>query len=47
MHRHRRGWLLQHTITLIVLGILAGTLGGIAIGVLTGRVSSSTTTTAQ
>jgi hypothetical protein len=40
----RRRLLLQNTITLILLGLLAGAVGGIAVGAVTERASSSATT---
>ncbi|MFY9559251.1 MAG: hypothetical protein WAQ52_03370 [Terriglobales bacterium] len=43
MTSHRRTKLLERTIVLILLGILMGGLGGAAIGFITGRTPSSST----
>jgi len=43
MTSHRRTKLLERTIVLILLGILMGGLGGAAVGFITGRVPSSST----
>jgi hypothetical protein len=42
----RKHWL-ELFPTLILIGILAGALGGLAIGVMTSRTASSTTSTAH
>jgi len=43
MTKHRRTKLLERTIVLILLGILMGGLGGAAVGFITGRAPSSST----
>jgi uncharacterized protein YcfJ len=43
MTTHRRPNLLERTIVLMLLGILIGGLGGAAVGFITGRAPSSTT----
>jgi hypothetical protein len=47
MARHRRRGVLQNVITLVLLGALAGALGGVAVGIMTSRSNTSTVTTAQ
>ncbi len=44
--RHKRS-LLENVTFLIVIGILAGALGGLAIGVVTGKAPSSSTSAAK
>jgi len=41
MTTHRRTKLLERTMVLILLGILMGGLGGVAVGFITGRAPSS------
>ncbi|HEY1400007.1 MAG TPA: hypothetical protein VF953_00375 [Terriglobales bacterium] len=43
MTTHRRTKLLERTIVLMLLGILIGGLGGAAVGFITGRAPSSST----
>ena len=40
MATHRRPKLLEQTIILMVLGVLIGGLGGVAVGFITGRAPS-------
>ncbi len=47
MAKHRRGRLLQNGLTLILLGLLAGAIGGLGVGIITGRTGSSTSSTTQ
>jgi hypothetical protein len=41
MNSHRRMNLLERTLVLIMLGLVMGTIGGAAVGLITGRTPSS------
>ena len=47
MPKHRKRGLLESVPTLILLGLLAGALGGLGIGLIQMKAASSTTSTAK
>jgi hypothetical protein len=40
-NNHKKGTLIESTLALVLMGIVAGTVGGLAIGIVSGSHSSS------